>query len=407
MNRSVFVAATLLCGVTAAADLAHAEDAPAKWSDTIKFGVQIEAGIAGNPSGPKDNLNFGQSFTDRANEPLLNQILPSVGRALDPKATTYDLGFKLQGLYGSDARYTHFARLWDKTTKGRNQFDIIEASVSLHTPWLTEGGVDLQAGLWPTPLGAETIDPSTNAFFSHTYIFNFGLPFKHSGVNAIIHANDMIDVYAGITAGTNTIAGADNNSSAAVLAGIKLTLLEGNLTVLALTHDGPENPTRLVPNASRYNRSYNDIVVTWKTTDKLTLTTELNYVREDLGAAEAFGIAQYAGYTLTDTLTLNARAEAFRDTRGFFVAAFPTAQGPVLALEGYPPPSIAYGRTTYGALTVGATWKPALPEGLGADTALLIRPELRVDSVLDGGKRFNAGRDKSAVTLSTDAVLSF
>jgi hypothetical protein len=33
----------------------------------------IEAGITGNPGNPRDNHNFGQLFTDRANEPLLNQ----------------------------------------------------------------------------------------------------------------------------------------------------------------------------------------------------------------------------------------------------------------------------------------------------------------------------------------------
>jgi len=407
MNTTLLRASAILCGATALTTMAHAEDLPAKWSDTIKLGVQIEAGITGNPSSPRDNLNFGHSFTDRAQEPLLNQVLPSIGRALDPKATGYDMGFKLQGLYGSDARYTHFARLFDKTTKGRHQFDIVEASVSLHTPWLTAGGVDLQAGLWPTPLGAETIDPSTNPFYSHSYIFNFGLPFKHSGANAVVHLNEHVDIYAGVTAGSNTIAGLDNNGNAATLAGLKLTFLEGNLTVLALTHNGAENASRAVRGAGKYNRSYNDIVITWKATDKLSFTTELNYAREDFAAAEAVGIAQYLAYTLTDTVTLNGRAEAFRDTRGFFVAAFPTALGPVQALEGYPAPQIGYGRATYGALTLGATWKPALPEPLGGDTVLMIRPELRLDSVLEGTPRFNAGRNKNAVTLSTDIVLSF
>jgi hypothetical protein len=44
---------------------------------------------------------------------------------------------------------------------------------------------------------------------------------------------------------------------------------------------------------------------------------------------------------------------------------------------------------------------------MGSDTTLLVRPEIRVDSVLAGGNNFNAGRDKSAVTIGADAVLSF
>jgi len=38
---------------------------------------------------------------------------------------------------------------------------------------------------------------------------------------------------------------------------------------------------------------------------------------------EAWGIAQYVAYSLTDTITLNARGEVFRDGKGFFVAYFP------------------------------------------------------------------------------------
>ena len=398
---------------------AHAEDAPVptKWSDTIKLGAQVEAGIVSNPAGPSDNLNYGQIFTDRANEPLLNQALLSIGRPVDPKATNYDFGFKLQGLYGSDARYIHFARLFDKTTRGRNQFDIVEASLTAHTPWLTEGGVDLQAGLWPTPLGFETIDASTNPFYTHSYIFNFGLPFKHAGVNAIIHATPVIDVYLGVTAGNQTIPGADNNGSAALLGGLKLTLLGGDLSVLALTHIGPENASRAIKplNAANYQRAFNDVVITYKANDKLTFTTELNYVREDLGSvqptrianAEAYGIAQYAAYTVTDKLTLNARAEAFADTRSFFVAGFPTSQGPVRVLEGYAAPLVAgIGRNTYGALTLGVTYKPTLP-GWANGVTMLVRPEARVDTVLDGNARYNAGRDRTSGTLSADVVLTY
>ena len=53
-----------------------------------------------------------------------------------------------------------------------------------HLPWITDGGIDLKVGQYPTPLGYETIDPSTNPFYSHSYIFQFGLPFKHTGALA-------------------------------------------------------------------------------------------------------------------------------------------------------------------------------------------------------------------------------
>jgi len=78
---------------TAAAPAAPA--APAEWTDTLKFGLQIEGGIIGNANSPRNNNNFGQLFTDKANDFQLNQILVGVARPLDPKATGYDFGFKL------------------------------------------------------------------------------------------------------------------------------------------------------------------------------------------------------------------------------------------------------------------------------------------------------------------------
>ena len=65
----------------------------------------IEAGFTGNPAGPGDHQNFGRLFDDRSNEFVMNQAVITAERALDPKSG-FDWGFKLQVLYGTDARYT-------------------------------------------------------------------------------------------------------------------------------------------------------------------------------------------------------------------------------------------------------------------------------------------------------------
>jgi hypothetical protein len=136
----------------------------ADWASSIKFWGQIEAGITGNPQDPDNGVNFGQLFTDKANRPILNQLLLTVERDTDPKATDYDFGFKLQDMYGSNARITHSLGVFDHLIHDRNQIDIVEANVSVHTPWLSDGGVDLKAGIYPTPLGFEVIDPKANPF---------------------------------------------------------------------------------------------------------------------------------------------------------------------------------------------------------------------------------------------------
>jgi hypothetical protein len=393
--------------------LALAEDAakpdapatPASWQSSIKLGAQAEIGIVGNPAGPSDGQNFGQLFTDHANQVQLNQLLLTAQRAIDPKETGFDVGFKLQGLYGSDARYTHFLGELDRLTSNRYQFDIVEANVTVHLPWLTEGGIDVKAGQYATPIGYETIDPSTNPFYSHSYIFNFGIPLKHTGVLTTTHVNSLLDVYLGIDSGVNTSLGSgDNNGAPAGLFGIGLNLLDGNLTILALSHIGPENPSRVFPNADSYQRYLNDVTATYKASDKLSFTTEVNYIRDDFARAEGYGAAQYVQYALADTVTLNGRAEIWRDNNGFFVGAFPQNLGFVKAEAGYPATVIIAAPTTYSEFTVGVTYKPGLAAPF--DT-LLLRPELRYDRALNGTSPFNAGRDRGAFTIAMDAVLGF
>jgi hypothetical protein len=347
----------------------------------------------------------------------MNQLLLTANKPLDPKNPDYQWGFKLQFMYGTDARYTQFLGELNRVDpNSRYQLDVVEANVLAHVPWLTEGGMDLKLGQYPTPLGYETIDPSTNPFYSHSYIFNFGLPFKHTGGLAVTHVNGMLDIYTGMDTGTNTTFGplGDNNGAVGGIAGINLTFLDGNLTVLALTHFGPEQPTRLLSplgvNANGQWRTYNDVIVTWKPTEKLTLVTEANLIRDAYGTVgkpvNGFGVAQYGSYALTDTVALNGRVEYWRDDNNFFVASFPTTSGFVLAQQGFGPPVHAApgSNTTYGELTLGVSWKPSVPAPV---TGLLVRPEVRWDHAFTGNHPFNAQTDSNAVTLGLDAVLTF
>ncbi len=392
---------------------------PAAWVDGIKFDAQFEGGIVVNTASPKNGENYGQLFTDKSNNFQLNQAMVTVQRATDPK-TDYDVGFALQALYGTDGRYLHFVGVADRSYDTTYQPALIQANVSVHTPWLFSGGIDFKAGMYPTPIGYEVIDPSQNPFYSHSYIFNFGIPLLHTGGYAVAHVTDMVDIYAGVNSGVNTSLGpytGDDNSSYAGMGGFNLTLFGGNLTILTLTHIGPENPGRTVPLANRYDRYIVNSVITWKATDKLTLTGELDYIHDDnpaIGRPTAYGGAVYASYPLTDTLTLNGRFEVFDDEQGFFVAAFPGNDDFATAQAGYASPLTAYGtgqKTVYSEFTLGVTYKPA---GLPAPiSGLLIRPEIRYDTTLNGVKAYNgpsttgAGKDIGVFTLAADFVLTF
>ena len=380
-----------------------------EWASTIKLGFQGEAGIVVNTLSPRNNRNFGQLVTDDSNRPVLNQILMTVSRDVDPKSTGIDVGFKLQLLYGSDARIYHTLGVFDQLIHNRNQLDIVEANVSMRIPSLFANGLDLKAGIFPTPLGVELIDPKTNAFYSHSYIFNYGLPFKTTGVLATAHVSDLVDLYFGIDSGVNTFlayGAGDNNNRPGGNAGIGLNFLEGKLTVLALTHIGPENSKHNTPFANSALRYLNDLAVVYKMTDKLTLTAEANYIRDDGFHAEAYGLAGYVSYALSDTLTLNGRAEIFRDNNNFFVST-PVAERDFANFQrGVFSRFITAARpTTYSEFTAGLTYKPSgLPAAL---TTAMIRPEIRYDRALNNSRPFGDGNDRGALTLAADIILGF
>jgi hypothetical protein len=144
-----------------AAPAASEAPPPGLWISGIHLSAQLDAGIMGNPEGPSDGLNFGHLFTDHANQVQLNQLLLTANKPLDPKNPDFQWGFKLQFMYGSDARYTQYLGELNRVNPSdRNQLAVIEANVLLHLPWIGVGGTDMKLGQYPSPLGYESIDSS-------------------------------------------------------------------------------------------------------------------------------------------------------------------------------------------------------------------------------------------------------
>jgi hypothetical protein len=422
------------CAAVAMTGVAQAQQAdgaapqgPAKWTDTLKLNLQVDAGANYNAGHPNDKKNFGRLLDDKADTVLLNQVLLTVQRPLDATATGYDVGFKLQGLYGSDARYVRPPHEFSGTlANDLNQIDLSEANVLVHTPWLTAGGVDWKVGRFTAPEGAETLDPSNNYFYSHSYIFNFGIPAQATGFVATWHTTPIVDLYGGLDTGVNTsvdhgLLHAQNGAAPAFTAGLGLNLMGGDLTAVLLSHGGAENTNQavangLLPAGTDINGSYRyltDLVTTWKYSKTLTLVNELNWIHDDVlnrgQAANGYGIAQYGIYALSDQVSLVARGEVFRDGSGVFVSQSGNNTDFLRAEQGLPGLSGAShggGNTTYGAVTLGVNYKPDL--GIPYLASLIIRPEVRYDTTLNGTRPFDGTKaDKNMVTGAVDAIVQF
>jgi len=382
--------------LTAVAGVCAQETGP---SSRYSFYGWVQGGVMLNSRQPSDNLNFGSLFTDRANEPLLNQLVYTAERALAPEVGQADWGFKIQGMYGSDARFIHSLGLMDNVTNSILQPDLVEAFLNLHLPVVTAGGLDIKVGKFATLEGAETIDPRTNLFYSHSYIFNFGVPFHHTGVLAVVHVTEKLDLHFGVTRGVNSGVD-DNNDSGAFHGGIGFKVMDGKMMGLLSTHIGPETPG----NDDDY-RYLNAFTILYTPTSQDTFITDLNYIQDDASGTKGYGVAQYYARKLNDRMTAKVRAEVWRDRDGFYVAQFAAHDDLINAQRGYPlldPRTVGGGSTTYGGLTVGLDLRFAKLSNL------VVRPELRVDRALRGNARPYLGSTRNTqFTAAVDLLLTF
>ncbi|WP_084679028.1 outer membrane beta-barrel protein [Methylocystis sp. ATCC 49242] len=440
---------------------------PPAWIDTLTVDGYIEGGVAFNFGQPFNKLNFGHLYTDRANWPTFNGAVLTAQRPLDPNATGYDFGFKVQVGVGEDMRYNHYLGELDYVIPSRTQIAPIEAHALAHLPWvspISEGGIDVKVGQFATYNGTELIYAKDNLFYSHSYIFNFG-PFFHTGVMVTTHAKPWLDIYTGVTTGVNTSIGwpGDNNASASFHGGFGLNLLDGALTVMGIVHHGPENPKQTgdwltqtatfwpntalgcACNPNTANRTYVNLTTTWKATENLTLITDMAYNREsgwntisqtglpaqtlaDIDAAfgtnfagyplkpqgaDAYAVAQYASYQVNNLFKVNGRIEYYRDNKNFFVAGFPGYFDAVNLAHGFACPSCIFAGpgnvgTSYLALTAGVTITPEIPK-LPIITGLILRPEFRWDTAVNGATPFFGpnGRKSTQGMFNMDVIIPF
>ena len=403
---------------------ALAQEAPAPllgpitaWLAGTEVNGRIETGITANPANPDTGVNFGQLFTDKSNQLVLNQFDISASRTADARIGGFGLGFEAEGIYGMDSQFTHYLGIGDQGSSGRNSFDLVQLNLDLAARPSADLAFAVKAGFFVTPMGFEKLDPTQNFFYSNSYIYNFGLPRKHTGVLTTTSVGPNLDLYLGYDTGENTSVGPGggyNDAQPHVLGGAALRLHD--VTIQAFTHIGPEDAPSLLPpgvDAHRATRYENDLFVTWALAPGVSTATELNYVRDNGLKAGAGGAAQYLTVTLSPRLAAGLRAEVWRDAEGAFVAGYPGNLDYLDAEEGAPNGSFRPGPATYGELTLGLNIRPPLaltPTDHPIDLPfgqMILRPEIRYDRVLSGDSGFGAtpGSARGQVTLAMDVVV--
>jgi len=411
-RRAFTVFALTLFSTTTLVDKAHADiplfkTASNPWLQGVNLSGLIEGGITANPARPDNGINFGNFLGDHANQAQLNQISVTLSKAIDPTKSEFQVGFMLEALYGSDARYYHLLGLSNKMTSDRYQLLPAQAHLDIHAPVFSKNGIDMQAGILPAPMGVEVLDPTLRPFYSLAYTSQYSVPFEHLGALFHWHVTPVIDFNFGVDTGNQTTWGRnDNNNAAAGYFGFNLNgLAHGKLTIAELSRVGPENAVAsLGPRANTAQRWWNDIAAFYTVNQKLNLTAEFNFLHDDGLRAETWSVVTFAGYKITPSLTFNYRGELYRDNSGLFVVNFLNNQAYMNAFKGGYAPAETAPPTTYGALTLGVTYRPDLGHGI---RVFALRPEIRFDRSLNGTSPFNDGRNTGMFTFGGDAMIGF
>lgn len=301
----------------------------------------------------------------------------------------------------------------DNITDDTVQPDIVELFGIYHLPILTEGGVDVKFGQFVTLMGAEVIYAPANYFYSKSYIFNFGIPLKHTGVMVTTHLSDQFHVHTGVVAGINTGSFDDNNDSLALHAGFAWNSEDEVTSIFGSMHVGPENDSFFDgvngTNVDEDDRVILSMQIIHKCSEKLTSVTDLNYGWDEapLGLdnqePEWYGVAQYFAYAVNECTTFIIRAEVFRDDDGFVVFKDTSNDGFIDLEHGIPGPS-GFGALTFG----GADTYTALTVGVNRKiySDFVVRPEVRWDWASETTP-FNDSTDDSQLTVGMDAIWSF
>ena len=342
----------------------------------IKAYGWVEQSFTFNFSSPADRINAGRAFDDRSNDYRFNQLAFNVERTFSDK-NEFQIGGKVELMYGNDMRYTQIRGLTVDTDGSRlisgtdYQFDPVQFYLTSRIP-IGDYSLDLKIGRYNTPIGFEVIDAVGNPLFSHGYLFNYAIPFTHTGIQGDFKINDHIAVYYGATFGWDVFD--DQNGNITHMAGAY-----GNVTekwkyafnAITGAEGSEDNEWRTVFN----------LVTTYQWTEAFSTSADFVYgfgQSGDQSDTYWWGVAAYATYRFNPQLAATLRGEYFLDRDG------------TRFVEG-----------NFTEVTFGVDIFP-----FKKFMNLRIRPEARWDASW-GTKAFNGGNSNHQGTLATDVIITF
>ncbi len=272
--------------------------------DTLGLNIYLQGGYTLNFRNPDSGTNEQRVFDQKANSFLLD--LAQIQFARDP--TVGDVGYKLKVSFGETAKFIHAAGLGDPG----DVVDLTEAYVNYVAP--LGSGIKLQFGKFVTYHGAEVIEAKDNFNYSRSLLFNYAIPFTHTGLMAGYTFSKALTANIYVVNGWDTFN--DNNKGKTFGTSFVVTPIEPVSMNFGLMY-GPEQSH----NSTHY-RFLADWVGIFKATKHLTFMANADFANEEKDPLNGgrnsrwYGIAGYAKYDFSDWFSTSIRAEYFDDKDG-------------------------------------------------------------------------------------------
>ena len=366
----------------------------------LRVGGWVDFGYTHNFEDPKNRFNEPPTFNFRTRRVLLNQINLFIERAVNTEGDSWDIGGRVDFMYGTDSPFTQAVGLeisdagkqkWIGNTNqahNLNKMALPQAYLEIYAPVLN--GITAKIGHFYTIIGNEVVTAPDNFFYSHAYTMQYGEPFTHTGALFSMPLVDNLSITVGAVNGWdsftadiddawNFLGGLnwDNGVEGAGALSVALTGIHGTI---AGNHGSSDDLTR----------SLYSIVLWYDITDQLHFTLQHDHGwEEQLGTdddAHWYGINSYLSYDVNDWFAVGTRMEWFRDENGVRVGGLYSGQG---ARGGK---SANFYEMTFGVNFTPTKW-------------VKIRPEVRYDWA-ENTKPFDDGSQSDQLLFGVDAVVS-
>lgn len=381
--------------------------APAGWklpqpdflkSRGIDMGGWVEQGITFNALNPDDRFNGPNGCNDRNAEYQLNQAWLYFVRPTKTDGCGWDLGGRVDVVYGTDWRFGQCYGLEDRIDGANNFYGLILPQFYME---VAVNDLTVKMGHFATFTSLELIPAPLNFFYSHSLLAcPYFDPVLVTGLQADYKLTDNWTVVGGFNNGT--LGFEDPTHTYNFLGGFKRASDDKRSNLSIMVDAGPQ-----LGFTDTVNQRTNVITVyTLQLTDRLMYGSQYTAGIEKQGSvihrgsdASWYGTEQLFTYKLNDKWATALRYEWVRDNDGSRVAGIGNILLTNRGWDGLPGCAGAY-----NDLSLGLNWRP--------NANVVLRPEVRWDWY--DGQTNPAGKlpygnhlERQQFTAACDLVVTF